>query len=58
MSSPSSVIRTSLIRENKKLEAAEVLDEATRQRVEDAAQLEGVTVEEVLKRKNRFRYLY
>ena len=58
MSSSRSVIRASLIRENKKLKAAEVLDEATRQRVEDAAQLEGVTVEEVLKRKNRFRYLY
>ncbi|KAA1470620.1 MFS general substrate transporter [Dentipellis sp. KUC8613] len=53
-------IRTTLIRANKKLDKAElnVLDDAERQRIEDAARLEGITFEEALERKKGFRYLY
>jgi hypothetical protein len=33
-------------------------DPATRERIEDAAKLEGIPIEEALARKRGFRYLY
>ena len=47
-----------LVRENKRLAAAEMQDDATRKRIEDAARLENITLEEALERKRGFRYLY
>ncbi|KAI0629055.1 MFS general substrate transporter [Trametes polyzona] len=54
------VIRTILIRQNKRLEEEELanLKGARRERIEDAARLEGITFEEALRRKKGFRYLY
>ncbi|KAI0036163.1 MFS general substrate transporter [Vararia minispora EC-137] len=52
------VVRQMLVRDNKKLKASEMADRATRERVEDAARLEGITIEEALARKRGFRYLY
>jgi hypothetical protein len=34
------------------------MSEAKRQRIEDAARLEGLTFEEAMERKKGFRYLY
>ncbi|KAH9942232.1 MFS general substrate transporter [Epithele typhae] len=53
-------IRFILVAQNKALdraEAAEAADPASRERVEEAARLEGVTVEEALRRRRGFRYL-
>lgn len=49
-----------LIHENKKLDESEVAEitEAERIRIEEAARLEGLTLEEALERKKGFRYLY
>ena len=47
-----------LVRENKALEVSETEDEATRVRIEDAARLEGIDIEEAHRRKRGFRYLY
>ena len=58
MYSSDSVIRTILVRENKKLEISEGLDEETRRRAENSARPEGAPVEVVLERKKGFRYLY
>ena len=55
------VIRAILIRENKQLavqEADALNDPDHRQRIEDAARLEGLTFEEAVERKKGFRYLY
>ncbi|KAI0653992.1 MFS general substrate transporter [Cubamyces menziesii] len=54
------VIRVILINQNKRLEREELanLSGARRERIEDAARLEGITFEEALKRKKGFRYLY
>lgn len=54
------VIRMILIRENKRLDEDELksLKGANRERVEEAARLEGITLEEALERKRGFRYLY
>ncbi|CAL1711297.1 unnamed protein product [Somion occarium] len=54
------VIRYMLIRENKELESNELanLTGARRERIEEAARLEGLTFEEALERKKGFRYLY
>lgn len=54
------VVRCMLIKENQKLEKAELdfLKGAGRQRIEDAAKLEGLTFEQALERKRGFRYLY
>ncbi|KAI0332944.1 MFS general substrate transporter [Cubamyces sp. BRFM 1775] len=54
------VIRVILINQNKRLEREELLNlsGARRERIEDAARLEGITFEEALKRKKGFRYLY
>ncbi|KZT39296.1 MFS general substrate transporter [Sistotremastrum suecicum HHB10207 ss-3] len=53
-------IRTNLILANKKLdrEQLENVKGAARERIEDAARLEGITFEEALERKKGFRYLY
>lgn len=49
-----------LIKENKKLDANELGDMSPekRERIEDAARLEGLTMEEALERNRGFRYLY
>ncbi|KAI0918954.1 hypothetical protein AcV5_002000 [Taiwanofungus camphoratus] len=54
------VIRCMLIQENKRLERDELenLKGAKRERIEEAARLEGLTFEEALERKRGFRYLY
>ncbi|KAH9856028.1 MFS general substrate transporter [Lenzites betulinus] len=54
------IIRTMLVRQNQRLEQEEManLKGARRERIEDAARLEGITFEEALKRKKGFRYLY
>lgn len=55
------VIRAMLIRQNKQLAAEEadaLNDPDHRQRIEDAARLEGLTFEAVVERKKSIRYLY
>jgi len=54
------VIRCLLIRENHQLERNELEDlkGARRERIEEAARLEGLTFEQALERKRGFRYLY
>lgn len=54
------VIRWMLIKENKKLDADELgeMSPEKRERIEDAARLEGLTMEEALERNRGFRYLY
>ncbi|EPQ55025.1 MFS general substrate transporter [Gloeophyllum trabeum ATCC 11539] len=54
------VIRCILIRENRELAETEIkkISPAERERVEEAARLEGITFDEAMKRKQGFRYLY
>ncbi|PCH36649.1 MFS general substrate transporter [Wolfiporia cocos MD-104 SS10] len=54
------VIRCMLVYENKRLACDELEDlkGARRERIEEAARLEGLTFEEALERKRGFRYLY
>ncbi|EGO00927.1 hypothetical protein SERLA73DRAFT_167140 [Serpula lacrymans var. lacrymans S7.3] len=54
------VIRCILVRENKKLEAEELklMQGAHRERIEEAARLEGITFDEAMRRRKGFRYLY
>ncbi|KAJ3554618.1 hypothetical protein NM688_g3016 [Phlebia brevispora] len=54
------VIRFMLVAENKALERDQLknLTPDERQRIEDAAKLEGLTMKEALERKRGFRYLY
>jgi len=54
------VLRWMLIQENQRLERDELenLKGARRERIEEAARLEGLTFEEALDRKKGFRYLY
>lgn len=54
------VVRQILIAENKKLDQNEFgeMTVAERERIEEAARLEGLTLEEALERKKGFRYLY
>lgn len=54
------VVRQMLVRANHRLTQSELgaLKGANRQRVEDAAKLEGISIEEALERKRGFRYLY
>ncbi|PCH36647.1 MFS general substrate transporter [Wolfiporia cocos MD-104 SS10] len=54
------VVRSMLIKQNKQLERDELEDlkGAKRERIEEAARLEGLTFEEALERKKGFRYLY
>ena len=53
-------MRYILIQENKQLEREELnnLKGAMRERIEEAARLEGITFEEAVRRKRGFRYLY
>lgn len=53
------VMRYILVNQNKQLEREElkVLKGAQRERIEEAARLEGITFEEALQRKRGFRYL-
>ena len=54
------VIRYLLIKENKDFARKELadLDEAQRNRIEEAARLEGITFEQAMENKKGFRYLY
>ncbi|KAF8967940.1 MFS transporter [Flammula alnicola] len=54
------VIRIMLVRENRRLDQDEqgALKEAKQERIEQAAKLEGITVEEAMDKKRGFRYLY
>lgn len=54
------VIRYILIKQNKEFEKDELenMTPERRQRIEDAARLEGLTFEEALEKKKGFRYLY
>jgi uncharacterized membrane protein len=54
------VIRQMLVRENRKLDADEkaAMSAANRERVEEAARLEGITFDEAMERRKGYRYLY
>ncbi|KAI0821331.1 MFS general substrate transporter [Irpex lacteus] len=53
------VIRWMLVTENKRLDREEKdMSQAKRLRIEEAARLEGLTIEEALERNKGFRYLY
>lgn len=54
------LIRQMLVRQNKKLESEQFseITEADEKRIEDAASLEGISVEEAVKKRRGFRYLY
>ena len=54
------VIRQMLIRKNEILDRDEraAMDSVNRERVEEAARLEGLTLEQALERRKGFRYLY
>jgi len=54
------VLRWMLIRENRQLERNELgeMAGANRERLEEAARLEGITLEEAMQNKRGFRYLY
>ena len=54
------VIRYLLIKENKDFARKELADlnEAQRNRIEEAARLEGITFEQAMENKKGFRYLY
>ncbi|CAA7259001.1 unnamed protein product [Cyclocybe aegerita] len=54
------IMRTILIRENHQLDLHEVgaLKQARHERVQQAARLEGITLEEAMHKKRGFRYLY
>ncbi|KAG2153348.1 major facilitator superfamily domain-containing protein [Suillus clintonianus] len=54
------VIRWMLVRENKQMEREEMdlMHGPERQRIEEAAKLEGITFEEAIQRRKGFRYLY
>lgn len=49
-----------IIQDNNRLESSsmEMLKEENREKLEDAARLEGISVEEVVERRRGFRYLY
>ena len=53
-------MRVMLIRENKRLARDELKDlkAANRERVEKAAQLEGISLDQALEQRKGFRYLY
>lgn len=53
------VLRQMLVRENKQMEREEQeLTEAQRERIEEAAELEGISFEEAVRLRRGFRYLY
>ena len=55
------VIRTMLVRENRRLNNEDSdlssLDEAKRERIEQAAKLEAITIAEAMEKQRGFRYL-
>jgi hypothetical protein len=53
-------MRWILIRENKHMDMIEkqLMEGSGRERIEEAARLEGITFEEAVKRRKGFRYLY
>jgi hypothetical protein len=53
-------LRQILVAENKRLNADELrsLQAADKERVEEAARLEGLTLEQAMERRKGFRYLY
>lgn len=55
-----SVIRVMLVKENKRLDEDELggLKGANKERIEEFARLEGISIEEATERKRGFRYLY
>jgi len=57
---PAEVLRTILIRENRKMDADDkaAMDGANRSRVEEAARLEGISFEQAMEKRKGFRYLY
>lgn len=54
------VVRVLLVRENKRMERQEldVMHGPERERIEEAAKLEGISFEEAVRRRMGFRYLY
>jgi hypothetical protein len=53
------VMRQMLIRENKRMEREEqAITEGQRERIEEAARLEGISFEEAVRLRRGFRYLY
>ncbi|THH09970.1 hypothetical protein EW146_g8523 [Bondarzewia mesenterica] len=54
------LLRQMLVRDNARLAASELgaLSEANRERVAEAARLEGISIQDALQRKKGFRYLY
>jgi len=54
------IIRQILVRKNRQLDIDEdaALQDADRQRVEEAARLEGLTFEQAMERRKGYRYLY
>ncbi|KAH0829188.1 major facilitator superfamily domain-containing protein [Lanmaoa asiatica] len=54
------VVRVLLVRENKRMERAELdlMHGSERERIEEAAKLEGITFDEAVRRRMGFRYLY
>jgi len=54
------LIRQMLVRHNKQLESEQFseITEADEKRIEDAARLEGISVEEAVNKRRGFRYLY
>lgn len=55
-----SAIRMLIMRENKRMEREEldVMHGPERERIEEAARLEGITFDEAVRRRMGFRYLY
>lgn len=53
-------MRMILIRENKRMDMEEktLMEGPGRERIEEAARLEGISFEEAVKRRKGFRYLY
>ncbi|KAF8554138.1 MFS general substrate transporter [Imleria badia] len=54
------IMRQMLIRENKRMEREEreLMEGPERERIEEAARLEGISFEEAVRRRKGFRYLY
>ena len=54
------VIRTMLIRENRRIDQDDrlALNESKQKRIDLAAKLEGITIEEAMEKQRGFRYLF
>ena len=54
------VMRVLLLRENEQMaeKGLDTMDESERQRIEEAARLEGITFDEAVRRRMGFRYQY